>query len=129
MIMFMKDDPELTKKVLRGGATEAPGTGALLHNKDDGSYLCAGCGSKLFSSDTKFDSGSGWPSFDNAVEGAVKTKRDFSHGMIRTEAKCAQCDGHLGHVFKDGPRETTGERYCINSAALDFKKKSQSDSP
>ncbi|MCA9349467.1 peptide-methionine (R)-S-oxide reductase MsrB [Candidatus Saccharibacteria bacterium] len=108
------------KAILLDKETEAPFSGKLLNNKADGSYHCAGCGAILFNSDTKFDSGSGWPSFDQAVEGAVKEIIDDSHGMIRTEVTCANCGGHLGHVFTDGPKETTGRRYCINSLALDF---------
>lgn len=120
------NDDHLTdeqKAVLRGGATEAPFTGALLHNKDQGMYTCVGCGTELFSSDTKFDSGSGWPSFDQAIEGATKEIRDSSHAVERTEVVCSNCGGHLGHVFNDGPRETTGQRYCINSVCLNFDKK------
>jgi peptide-methionine (R)-S-oxide reductase len=118
------DDSRLTdqqKKTLRDGATEAPGTGALLNNKDDGMYRCAACDAKLFESDTKFDSGSGWPSFDRAIDGAIKYKEDNSMFMKRTKAVCANCGGHLGHVFNDGPKETTGKRYCINSCSLDFE--------
>lgn len=109
--------------VLREGDTEAPGSGALLHNKDDGVYHCAACGAELFSSDTKFDSGSGWPSFYDAKnKNHVQLVKDTSHGMSRTEVKCGKCGSHLGHVFNDAPKTPTGQRYCINSCALDFKK-------
>ena len=110
-------------EVLRNAATERPFTGELLHNKDTGVYQCAGCGADLFSSDTKFDSGSGWPSFyDVANSGNVEVHEDRSHGMVRTEVTCARCGGHLGHVFPDGPNPT-GLRYCINSCALNFDKR------
>ncbi len=110
--------------ILREKATEAPFTGKLLHNKDTGMYTCAACGHELFSSDTKFDSGSGWPSFyDVASKGAVKLTEDKSHGMKRVEVTCANCGGHLGHVFDDAFGQPTGQRFCINSAALDFKPK------
>jgi peptide-methionine (R)-S-oxide reductase len=109
-------------EVLRNAATERPFTGELLHNKDTGMYQCAGCGADLFSSDTKFDSGSGWPSFyDVASSENVETHEDRSMGMVRTEVTCARCGGHLGHVFPDGPNPT-GLRYCINSCALNFEK-------
>lgn len=109
-------------RILREKGTEAPFSGELLHNTETGMYTCAGCGNELFHSDTKFDSGSGWPSFYDVVQsGAVKLQEDTSGGMVRTEVVCAQCGGHLGHVFDDGPKETTGQRYCINSGALGFK--------
>lgn len=108
------------KRVLHEGATEAPFTGKHLNEKRAGMFSCAECGTQLFASDAKFESGSGWPSFDQALPGAVVEKVDESHGMVRTEATCAKCGGHLGHVFSDGPHETTAQRYCINSACLDF---------
>jgi peptide-methionine (R)-S-oxide reductase len=116
---------EAQKKVLLERDTEAPFTGAFLHNKGEGAYTCANCGAVLFDSSTKFDSGSGWPSFnDVAASGAVTLSEDNSHGMQRTEATCANCGGHLGHVFEDAPRGMpTPQRYCINSCALDFKEK------
>jgi peptide-methionine (R)-S-oxide reductase len=108
--------------VLRGQATEAPFTGKYAITKDNGMFKCAGCGAELFSSDTKFESGSGWPSFtEPAVAEHVELREDASHGMVRTEVVCARCGGHLGHVFDDGPAEAGGARYCINSAALDLE--------
>lgn len=107
--------------VLRQGATEPPFSGKYVHEKRPGTYACGGCGAELFSSDTKFESGSGWPSFlAPLAEGRVVEKRDESHGMIRTEILCATCDGHLGHVFPDGPGPD-GLRYCVNSASLELK--------
>lgn len=108
-------------EVLRRAGTEAPFTGKYAFTHEDGMYRCAACQAPLFSSDTKFESGSGWPSFtEPAVAEAVELERDTSHGMVRTEVRCARCGGHLGHVFEDGPVEAGGLRYCINSAALDL---------
>jgi peptide-methionine (R)-S-oxide reductase len=108
-------------EVLRRAGTEPAFTGEYVYNKDSGDYRCAACGAKLFSADTKFESGSGWPSFtEPAVAEAVELRADDSHGMHRTEVLCRKCGGHLGHVFDDGPGPT-GERYCINSAALSFE--------
>jgi peptide-methionine (R)-S-oxide reductase len=106
-------------QVLRGHGTERPGTCALNYEHRPGSFACAGCGQKLFVSGTKFDSRTGWPSFNDPIEGAVATSVDRSLGMIRIEAHCSQCGGHLGHVFEDGP-PPTGLRYCINGVAMNF---------
>jgi peptide-methionine (R)-S-oxide reductase len=108
-------------QVLRQAATEPPWSGEHVHNHADGTYRCAGCGTVLFDSTTKFDSGSGWPSFyEPATAASVELRTDTSHGTTRTEVVCRACGGHLGHVFDDGPAPT-GQRYCINSLALDFK--------
>lgn len=110
-------------EILREKGTEPAFTGEFVDNHENGMYSCVACGNTLFDSGTKFDSGSGWPSFyDVATKGNVILEDDNSHEMTRTEVKCANCGGHLGHVFTDGPRDKTGLRYCINSCALDFKK-------
>jgi len=109
--------------ILREGGTEAAFSGKLLHKKEDGTYACAGCGAPLFSSSSKYDSGSGWPSFFKPIsEDVILEIHDTSHGMVRTEVQCAACKGHLGHVFPDGPEEN-GQRYCVNSLSLDFEEK------
>jgi peptide-methionine (R)-S-oxide reductase len=107
--------------ILRQAGTERAFTGKYEKNKASGEYVCAGCGQALFASDAKFDSGSGWPSFTRPVDpNSVEEHVDDSHRMVRTEVVCARCEGHLGHVFPDGPRDQGGLRYCINSAALEF---------
>ena len=111
-------------EVLRCHGTERAGSSPLNVEKRDGMFYCAGCGNPLFSSETKYDSGSGWPSFYAALDHGVVTTEDKSHGMVRTEVTCAKCGGHLGHVFPDGPRPT-GERYCMNGLALKFEPKEQ----
>lgn len=113
-------------EVLRQKGTEAPGTGKLLHNHKTGNYQCAACANVVFTSDTKFDSGSGWPSFyDVANTEAVRLVQDDSHGMSRVEVQCANCGSHLGHVFNDAPDQPTGMRFCINSTALDFEERGE----
>jgi peptide-methionine (R)-S-oxide reductase len=114
---------EMEYKVTQEKATEAPFTGELLNNKEDGVYLCKVCGQRLFSSNAKFDSGTGWPSFDKPENlEYINLIEDNEHGMHRIEVQCKNCGAHLGHVFDDGPTDTTGERFCINSCSLDFKK-------
>ncbi|HVY67764.1 MAG TPA: peptide-methionine (R)-S-oxide reductase MsrB [Patescibacteria group bacterium] len=119
------DEAELKQKltpeqyhILREQGTEAPFSSPLLNEHGQGMFACAVCGQELFKSDAKFDSGTGWPSFDQAIPGAVELKEDDSYGMRRTEVICSRCGSHLGHVFNDGPKETTGQRYCINGACL-----------
>ena len=115
-------------QVCRQKGTEAPFTGEYNHCKDEGVYRCVCCGSELFRSDQKFDSGTGWPSFfAPSSEGSVRTEADSTHGMVREEVLCGRCDAHLGHVFPDGPKPT-GQRYCMNSVALDLEKKSDESS-
>ncbi len=109
-------------RVLRDRITEMPFSGRFLRNKEKGFYVCAGCSNKLFSSEVKFDSGTGWPSFYNALPNAVEKVPDESHGLHRIEIICSKCKGHLGHFFEDGPNPN-GRRYCVNSVSLEFKKK------
>ena len=106
--------------VLREKGTERPYTGEYDKHFEKGMYVCAACENPLFTSDTKFDSHCGWPSFDEAIKGSTVYHKDTSYGMIRTEVMCAKCGGHLGHVFDDGPKETTGQRYCTNSVSIKF---------
>ena len=126
----MNDEKEWQKKltpeqyrVLRKKGTEPAFSGKFLHEKREGTYNCAACGNPLFSSDAKFDSGTGWPSFDQALPGSVKYEHDTAYGMDRTEVLCANCGSHLGHLFDDGPKATTGKRYCMNSVCLDLAEK------
>lgn len=119
----MKKLTELQKQVMEERGTEKAFTGKLLKNKEKGEYRCAKCGNKLFESDVKFDSGTGWPSFYDAIPGSVDFKTDFKMIIPRKEVVCAKCGAHLGHVFKDAPKTPSGKRFCINSCALDFKKK------
>lgn len=110
--------------VMRRGETEKAFSGQLLHNDKTGDYACAGCGTVLFDSNTKFDSGSGWPSFYDVKDAStVRLLEDRSHGLQRVEIRCASCDSHLGHVFHDAPDQPTGVRFCINSCVLDFREK------
>lgn len=136
MIILDNKDEEFKKKlskeayyVMRQKGTEAPFTGKLLHNKENGLYKCAACNNELFSSDTKFDTEDtpgleGWPSFDKAIKGRIEFIEDNSQGMRRTEVVCAKCKSHLGHLFDD-PKTKTGKHFCINSCALDFDKQSK----
>ncbi len=110
-------------RVLRKKGTEYPHTGAYNLHFENGNYHCKACGAKLFESERKFKSGCGWPSFDQAVDGAIVRIKDTSLGMVRVETVCAKCGSHLGHVFDDGPQETTGQRFCINSVSIGFEPK------
>jgi peptide-methionine (R)-S-oxide reductase len=122
---WRKELTDLQFYVLRKAGTENSGSSELLKNKMTGTYVCAGCGTALFNSEHKFDSGTGWPSFDREIQGNVAFDVDYKIGYKRTEEHCAVCGGHLGHVFEDGPRETTGLRHCINGAALQFVPEAQ----
>lgn len=114
--------------VLRQKGTERPFTGKFEDHYVPGTYTCAGCGNELFTSNTKFDAGCGWPSFYEAIDKTkILEEMDYSHGMTRVEIMCAKCGGHLGHVFNDGPADKTGLRYCVNSLSLDFKSKNVND--
>lgn len=116
------ENPELYKVAIERG-TEAPFSGKFLNEKSDGTYACAVCDNPLFSSDNKFDSGTGWPSFDKPIsKDSIQYREDSTFGMNRMEVMCKKCGAHLGHVFDDGPKETTGKRYCINSVCLDLNK-------
>jgi len=125
------DEKELKEKltprqyrVMREGDTEPPFSGEYVHADATGTYRCAACGNEIFTSNAKFDSKTGWPSFDAAIKGSVELKEDTGHGMHRTEVRCARCHSHLGHLFDDGPTET-GKRYCINSVCLDLQEEKQ----
>ncbi len=109
--------------ILRKKGTDLPETGEYTYHFDKGTYKCIGCGAELFKSDNKYESYCGWPSFDDALPNAVIFRPDYSHGRVRTEIICANCEGHLGHIFDDGPQKTTGKRYCVNSTSLNFEKK------
>ena len=108
--------------ILRQKGTDMPGDGGYTQHFEKGTYHCAACDAQLFESGTKYESHCGWPSFDDAIDGAVEYHLDKSHGMIRTEITCSRCGGHLGHVFDDGPRDTTGKRFCVNTTSLRFVK-------
>lgn len=121
---WKKDLTEEEYRVLRQKGTERPFTGKYNIHSENGTYKCMACETPLFESSSKFDSGCGWPSFDESIEGSIEYVRDTSHGMIRTEILCANCGSHLGHIFNDGPTET-GQRYCVNSVSIDFDQSTQ----
>lgn len=128
MYKIMRSEDEWREKlseeqyrVLRRKGTEAPFSGKYLFEDGVGTYVCVGCGAKLFSSDTKFEAHCGWPSFYDALQESVEFHKDTTHGMVRTEVTCARCGGHLGHVFDDAPDQPGGQRYCINSVSLNFE--------
>ncbi|MGY3794781.1 peptide-methionine (R)-S-oxide reductase MsrB [Aquimarina sp. 433] len=121
---WKKDLTEEEYRVLRQKGTERPFTGKYNIHSENGTYKCMACNTPLFESSSKFDSGCGWPSFDESIEGSIEYVRDTSHGMIRTEILCANCGSHLGHIFNDGPTET-GQRYCVNSVSIDFDQSTQ----
>jgi len=109
--------------VLRQKGTDRPGNEGYTKHFEKGTYHCRGCNTQLFESNSKYESHCGWPSFDDALSGTINQTRDLSHGMIRTEITCAACDGHIGHIFDDGPKDTTGKRYCVNTSSIKFVKK------
>jgi len=111
--------------VLREKGTDRPGDDGFTKHFEKGTYFCAACDAQLFKSDSKYESHCGWPSFDDAIEGTVQFTPDTSHGMVRTEITCNSCGGHLGHIFDDGPKDTTGKRYCVNTTSIKFKKSDQ----
>lgn len=111
--------------VLRQKGTDRPGDYGYTNHFEKGTYMCAGCGAQLFESGSKYESHCGWPSFDDAIPGTIEFTKDYSHGMIRTEIICTKCDGHLGHIFDDGPKETTGKRYCVNTSSIRFVKEDE----
>ena len=108
--------------VLRQKGTDRPSSGGYTNHFEKGTYLCAACGTQLFKSGSKYESHCGWPSFDDAIPGTIDFTKDTTHGMIRTEITCTKCGGHLGHIFDDGPKETTGKRYCVNTSSIKFVK-------
>lgn len=120
----LKELDPLAVEITQNKGTEPAFTGKYVNEHSDGSYHCVVCGQKLFEAETKFESNSGWPSFDQAVPNSVELVEDNSHGMHRTEVVCSNCGAHLGHMFEDGPKQTTGQRFCINSCALDLNKNS-----
>ncbi|PIE49382.1 MAG: peptide-methionine (R)-S-oxide reductase [Flavobacteriales bacterium] len=129
---IMKTEAEWKKElspqeyyVLREKGTDPPGDGGYTKHFEKGTYVCRGCGAQLFKSGSKYESHCGWPSFDDAIPGTIDFTRDTSHGMIRTEITCTKCNGHLGHIFDDGPKETTGKRYCVNTSSIKFVPENQ----